>query len=124
MQTQRTNEISNQLSDQQWTPICAEQDLTPNTGICAQFNDQQVAIFLCKRSDNIYAVSNFDPFSEANVMSRGLIGSTQDISYVASPLYKQRFNLVTGECLESSRHKLKTFCVRIKQNQVQLKEAS
>lgn len=107
-----------------WTDICPKNDLTPNAGICAQFNEQQVAIFLCKRTDSVYAISNYDPFGAANVLSRGIIGSTEDITYVASPLYKQRFNLATGDCLDSEEHKLKTFAVRIENEQVQLKEAS
>lgn len=109
-----------------WTDICPKNDLTPNAGICAQFNEQQVAIFLCKRTDTLYAVSNFDPFGAANVLSRGIIGSTEDITYVASPLYKQRFNLATGECLDSDKkeHKLKTFDIRIENERVQLKEVS
>lgn len=107
-----------------WTDICPINDLTPDAGICALFNDQQVAIFLCKQNNSVYAVANFDPFGEANVLSRGIMGSTQDITYVASPLYKQRFNLMTGECLDSEDHKLKVFNVRIENEQVQLKEAS
>ena len=107
-----------------WTDICPQNDLTPNAGICAQFNEQQVAIFLCKRTNSLYAVSNFDPFGAANVLSRGIIGSTEDVTYVASPLYKQRFNLATGECLDSEVHQLKTFDIRVENEQVQLKEAS
>jgi len=107
-----------------WTDICPKSDLTANAGICAKFNEQQVAIFLCKRSDSLYAVSNYDPFGEANVLSRGIIGSTEGITYVASPLYKQRFNLATGECLDSEVHQLKTFDIRVENEQVQLKEAS
>ena len=121
METSSNNSVSN---NKEWTEICSLKDLTPNGGTCAQFNEQQVAIFLCKRSDNVYAVANFDPFGEANVLSRGLMGSTEDITYVASPLLKQRFNLVTGECLDSEVHQLKTFDVRIENEQVQLKEAS
>tara|TARA_R110001592_G_scaffold36025_2_gene121734 strand:+ start:1554 stop:1913 length:360 start_codon:yes stop_codon:yes gene_type:complete len=111
-------------NDTTWTDICPLNDLTPDAGICALFNQQQVAIFLCKQSNSVYAVDNFDPFGEANVLSRGIIGSTADITYVASPLYKQRFNLVTGECLDSEEHKLKTFSVRIENDHIQLKEAS
>ncbi|MGJ8582439.1 nitrite reductase (NAD(P)H) small subunit [Psychromonas sp. B3M02] len=113
-----------ETSNTTWTNICAANDLTPNAGICALYNEQQVAIFLCKQTNNVYAVANYDPFGGANVLSRGLIGSTQDIIYVASPLYKQRFNLSTGECLDSPDHKLKTYNVRIENDQVQLKEAS
>ncbi|WP_025564003.1 nitrite reductase small subunit NirD [Psychromonas sp. SP041] len=111
-------------SNTTWTDICPINDLTPDAGICALYNEQQVAIFLCKQSSNVYAVANFDPFGHANVLSRGIIGSTEDIIYVASPLYKQRFNLATGECLDSEEHKIKIFNVRIENEQVQLKEAS
>ncbi|WP_409438895.1 nitrite reductase small subunit NirD [Psychromonas sp. GE-S-Ul-11] len=114
----------NTTANTTWTDICPASDLTPNAGICALYNEQQVAIFLCKKTNNVYAIANYDPFGKANVLSRGIIGSTQDITYVASPLYKQRFNLSTGECLDSEDHKLKTFDVRIENDQVQLKEAS
>ena len=116
--------MTTSTSNTSWTDICSVTDLTPNGGTCAQFNDQQVAIFLCKRTDSVYAIDNYDPLGEANVLSRGIIGSTADITYVASPLYKQRFNLATGECLDSGVHQLKTFDIRIENDQVQLKEAS
>jgi len=108
----------------EWTDICPLNDLTPNAGICALYNEQQVAIFLCTQSDNVYAIANYDPFGNANVLSRGIIGSTEDVMYVASPLYKQRFNLATGECLDSEVHKVKTFDIRVENDTVQLKEAS
>jgi len=115
MQTQAKSE---------WTTICKQDDLSPNAGTCAQFNDQQVAIFFCKRNASIYAVSNFDPIGQANVMSRGIMGSVEDKTYVASPLYKQRFDLLTGECFESPEHSLKTYAVRVANDDVQLKEVS
>jgi nitrite reductase (NADH) small subunit len=111
-------------SNTTWTDICPVNDLTPDAGICALYNKQQVAIFLCKQTNSVYAVGNYDPFGKANVLSRGIIGSTADITYVASPLYKQRFNLATGECLDSEDHNIKTFNVRIENEQVQLKEVS
>jgi nitrite reductase (NADH) small subunit len=117
-------ETLSNTNNKEWTEICSVNDLTPNGGTCAYYNEQQVAIFLCKRNNKVYAIDNFDPFGEANVLSRGLMGSTQEITYVASPLLKQRFNLSTGECLDSEIHKLKTFDVRIIDEQVQLKEAS
>ncbi|WP_022940975.1 nitrite reductase small subunit NirD [Psychromonas hadalis] len=108
----------------EWTTICKKNELSPNAGTCAQFKNQQVAIFFCKRSDNIYAVANFDPFGQANVMSRGMMGSTEGKTYVASPLYKQRFDLRTGQCFESAEHSLKTYAVRVANENVQLKEVS
>jgi len=108
----------------EWTKICDHTSLINNTGICAKFNDQQVAIFYCQRSENVYAVSNFDPIGKAQVMSRGIMGSTKGETYVASPLYKQRYNLSTGVCLDDASQTLTTFDVRIADNEVQLKQAS
>ena len=118
----QATEMSN--SSQQWNTICLYKELTANAGVCALFNNQQIAIFFCQRSDNLYAVSNYDPIGEANVMSRGIMGCLEGETYVSSPIYKQHFNLMTGECLESTAHSLKTYDVRIANNKVQLKETS
>lgn len=107
----------------EWTNICQFQDLTPNTGICALFEEEQVAIFYCQRTEQLYAVNNVDPIAKASVLSRGIMASLQGEIYVASPLYKQHFNLQTGECLEAPEHTLKTYAVRRENDQVQLKQA-
>ena len=49
----------------------------------------------------VHAVSNFDPYSRANVISRGIVGTRQDAPTVASPMYKQVFDLRTGACLDT-----------------------
>jgi len=46
------------------------------------------------------AMANVDPFSGASVLSRGIVGSKGDVVTVASPIYKQRFDLHTGVCLD------------------------
>ncbi|WP_019612718.1 nitrite reductase small subunit NirD [Psychromonas ossibalaenae] len=107
----------------QWITICKHQELSENSGVCALFEGQQVAVFYCKRNADLYAVSNFDPIAQANVISRGIMGSVQEQAYVASPLYKQRFDLNTGICIDSPEFALKTYLVRIEADQVQLKKA-
>lgn len=92
----------------------------PKRGICAKVDDNQVAIFYCKRSDTLYGLSNYDPIGKANVMSRGIIGSLSGEPYVASPLYKQHYHLETGECLEQPELKLVKFEVRKQGEQVQV----
>ncbi len=99
---------------EQWQPICTLDDLIPDSGICSLVAGQQVAIFYLPDADPaIYAVSNWDPIGEANVMSRGIVGSIGDESVVASPLYKQHFSLSTGQCVEQPEHSLQTWPVRI-----------
>jgi len=108
-------------ASKEWITVCTQQDLTPNAGACIQFKEEQVAIFYCLRSQSLYAVGNFDPIGQANVISRGMMGSVQGKTYVASPLYKQRFDLVSGECLDSPDHTLKTYAVRMEEAQIQLR---
>ena len=48
---------------------------------------------------SVYAVSHHDPYSGANVMARGIVGSSGERVTVASPMYKQVFDLATGVCL-------------------------
>jgi nitrite reductase (NADH) small subunit len=106
-----------------WLTICSIEDLAPNVGVCALVADQQVAIFRCTRTDSLYAISNYDPIGKANILSRGIIGSIDGKLCVASPLYKQHFDLKTGECLEAPEHKIATFAVRLQDGAVQVLSA-
>jgi nitrite reductase (NADH) small subunit len=106
-----------------WNTICSASDLVPNMGICALVAGKQVAVFNCTRTGSLYAVSNYDPIGKANILSRGLIGSIEGKPYVASPLYKQHFNLETGECLEKPMHRIETFAVREQDGQIQVQAA-
>ena len=128
-----------------WLDICGVDDLQPESGICALIEGEQVAIFsfaLRLRSVNavdcsvsavdrslsgveggdtqVYAVGNYDPIGKANVLSRGLIGDINGQPVVASPLYKQHFNLQTGVCLEDEAVKIPVYPIRIENNRVQV----
>lgn len=105
---------------EQWITVCSENDLVLGSGICALVDGEQVALFYDAVDKGLYGVSNYDPFGEANVLSRGLIGSMGEKIFVASPLYKQHFCLKTGQCLEDESVKIKTYPVRIENNQVQV----
>lgn len=104
-----------------WTNICRVDDILTNMGRCALFNGEQVAIFRVSDSDEkFFAVNNHCPFSQANVLSRGIVGSLSDKIVVASPIYKQHFDLETGQCLEDEKVAVKTYQVRIEGDKVQL----
>jgi len=103
--------------------ICSLDDLIPNAGMCALHNNEQVALFyLPGHDEEIFALCNFDPFSEANVIARGIVGSVGEQLVVASPIYKQHFSLKTGVCLEDESVKLKTFDVALLDGQVVINE--
>jgi len=62
---------------------------------------EQVALF--RTFDGmLHAIGNRDPFSGAFVLSRGIVGSAGDAPTVASPVFKQVFDLRTGRCLSDS----------------------
>src|SRR2546429_3007921 len=96
---------------EQWVDVCPVTKLQPERGVAALVGDEQVAIFLV--GDDVFAVSNHDPFSQANVMSRGIVGTRGDVVKVASPMYKQQFDLRTGECLDDPSKGLEVFPVRV-----------
>lgn len=105
---------------QNWNTICQHQDLLAGVGVCALHQNQQVAIFLSACGNELFAVSNYDPIANANVMSRGLMGSSDSEVYIASPVYKQRYSLSSGQCLDDDEFSLKTFTVRRQEDDVQL----
>ena len=86
------------VSPSERTVVCAYDDLTPDLGVAALVGEQQVALFRLD-DGSVHAVQNLDPFSDAHVMSRGITGSRGDEPTIASPIYKQVFSLLTGECL-------------------------
>ena len=104
----------------QWQSVCSTADLVEDSGVAALLNGKQITIFYIKKLNAIYAIDNYCPFSNANVISRGIIGSLTGQTVVASPIYKQHFNLETGQCLEDSEVTLNTYPVKIEQDTVLL----
>lgn len=88
-----------------WVRVCSLDDLEIERGRAALLGGTQIALFLLRgpdgRGGRVHAVSNFDPYSRAHVISRGIVGTRQDIPTVASPMYKQVFDLRTGACLDT-----------------------
>lgn len=82
-----------------WVRVCALADLEVERGRAALLGTTQVALFLLS-DGTVHAVGNLDPYSGASVISRGIVGTRQDAPTVASPMYKQVFDLRTGACLD------------------------
>ncbi len=117
-----------------WIDICPLEQLIVDRGVAAKVGPSQVAVFRvghgrCDEGpstpgdgepDLVYALSNFDPFSMANVLSRGIVGCRGGRLKVASPVYKQSFDLTTGECLDDPGVSVPTFEVRVLDGHVQV----
>ncbi|MFB8790624.1 MAG: nitrite reductase small subunit NirD [Potamolinea sp.] len=108
----------------EWVDVCCLSEIVPNTGVCALVEDEQVAIFRVGCESEVLAISNYDPFSKAYVLSRGIVGDRNGITKVASPIYKQNFNLMTGECLDDETVSVPTYQVRVVEGRVQVAIAS
>ncbi len=103
-----------------WTPVCAVTALVPERGVAVLLpGGAQVAVFLLHDGE-LAAVSNRDPFSGACVLSRGIVGDADGEPTVASPMYKQRFSLRTGCCLDDPEVGVRTHSVRVLDGMVQI----
>ena len=91
-------------------PVCAYDGLVPERGVAALLGDVQVAVFRTF-DGQVYAVGNTDPFSGAQVLSRGIVGSSGETPTVASPMFKQVFDLRTGRCLTDEAVSIPTYPV-------------
>lgn len=98
---------------EQWITICRLDDILPQTGVCALVNQDHVAIFRPYNSNELYAISNIDPFAQASVLSRGIIAEHDNELWVASPLKKQRFRLRDGYCLEDAHYSVGHYDVKV-----------
>ncbi|WP_264029737.1 nitrite reductase small subunit NirD [Cellulosimicrobium sp. SH8] len=84
-----------------WERVCLLRDLLVERGAAALVGGVQVALFRLP-DDTVRVVQQRDPYSGANVMSRGIVGTRGGVPTVAGPMYKQVFDLATGRCLEAA----------------------
>jgi nitrite reductase (NADH) small subunit len=83
-----------------WVRVCRLDQLSPDRGRAALVGACQIALFRLSGDRGVHAVGNRDPFSGAQVLSRGLVGDAGGVPKVASPVFKQSFDLRTGVCLD------------------------
>jgi len=100
----------------EWEDVCALEDIVPWTGVCALVDGRQVAVVRTDKA--VYAIGNFDPLSKAFVLSRGIVGDRGGIPKIASPIYKQTFDLRTGQCLDDPRVRVRSYEVRVERGRV------
>ncbi len=108
---------------QTWQTLCTHADLVPFSGVAAWVETAegpaQVALFyLPGHEQELYALDHHDPFSNANVIARGIVGDLKGQLVVASPIYKQHFRLEDGQCLEDDSVTLRSWKVSFKGDEV------
>jgi nitrite reductase (NADH) small subunit len=105
-----------------WHPVCPLDRLEPLWAEAALVAGEQVAVVRLP-SDEVIAVSHWDPYANAPVMARGIVGSRQGRPTLASPLHKQVYDLTTGRCLTDPALRLATFPVRVRDRIVEVRAA-
>ena len=103
----------------EWHDACVIDDVAPGKGLAVCVGDQQIAI-VRTHGGLLAAVSNFDPFSKAFVIARGIVGDRAGVPRIASPIYRQSFCLQTGECLEDRKVRLEVFPIRVLGGRIQV----
>lgn len=108
-----------------WTRVAPAAALSPGRGVGALVGSSCVALFLAP-DGAVYGLGGIDPVSGANVIARGLVGSTtidgQDVLFVASPLDKRRYRLIDGRPVDASdpRPGLDSWPVRVVEGTVEV----
>lgn len=110
-----------------WVRVCPLDKLLPGRGAPARVGGRQIALFRIAADvaadvlgdevdgdrDLVYALDNLDPFSRAQVLARGIVGDAGGVLKVASPVYKQSFDLRTGACLDDDGVRVTSYPVTI-----------
>ncbi len=105
--------------DLRWVDVCPASRLLPERGVAALVEGVQIAIFLT-HDGTLYGLDNLDPFSGAAVLSRGIVGDRGGVPTVASPVFKQVFDLRDGSCLDDPDVRVATRPVRMADGTVQV----
>ncbi len=99
--------------------ICAASRLAESRGVAALIGGRAIALFAL--ADGTFAaIDNLDPCSGASVLSRGIVGEVDGAFTVASPMYKQRFDLRTGRCLDAEGVAVAVHLVRVVDGMVEV----
>jgi nitrite reductase (NADH) small subunit len=105
-----------------WLEVCDLDAIVPDTGVCALVGGRQVAVVRVGDGAQVYAIDNFDPFARAFVLSRGIVGDKNGAPLIASPIYKHRFDLRTGQSLDDPEVRLRVWATRVRHGRVEILE--
>ncbi|MEC3979238.1 nitrite reductase small subunit NirD [Amycolatopsis sp. H20-H5] len=103
-----------------WVAVCPADAVPEWSGAAALLDSgEQVAIFHLP-GQRWFGLANLDPCSGAAVLSRGIIGDAGGVPVVASPVYKERFDLRTGVCLDEDGVSVRVYPVRLNEGVVEV----
>ncbi|WP_082001688.1 nitrite reductase large subunit NirB [Rahnella aquatilis] len=111
------------MAVQGWVELCDLSAIPANAGMAARLANRQIALFhLPDHPQQVFALSNHEPDSDANVLARGLVGDVKGEPVVISPLYKQRFRLHDGRSVDDAQRALSVWPVKVENGRVWVQE--
>lgn len=99
-----------------WQEICGLDEIPEQAGIGARLGRKPIALFRFGKS--VYALDDREPGSDANVLSRGILGDAAGEPVVISPLYKQRIRLRDGCQVDNGEPAVRAWPVKIENGKV------
>ncbi|SDS82051.1 nitrite reductase small subunit NirD [Microlunatus soli] len=102
-----------------WVDLCRFADLEPEWGEAALVDGIQLAVFRLW-DDRVVITANLDPRTGAAVISRGIVGSRGGCPTIASPLHKESYSLLTGDCFSDPDLHLDIFDCRVVDGRVEV----
>jgi nitrite reductase (NADH) small subunit len=93
-------------------------DFPIDGGGCIKYKNKQIAVIKFDKRNEWYACQNLCPHKMEMVLSRGMIGSADEIPKIACPLHKKTFSLVDGSNLSGDDLKIATYPVKIEGDEV------
>lgn len=118
-----TSDSSSDITVQGWVDVCDYERLTPERGVAVLLPDGRQAAVFRLLDGSLHAVDHRDPRSGANVMARGIVGSRGEAPTLASPMYKEVYDLRTGRCLDDPALHLAVHAVRVRDGVVEVAPA-
>lgn len=110
------------LSTHCWTRVCSSDRLVSDRPVCALLDDVPIGIVRTSFGE-LFGFVSIDPFSSANVLWRGVVGSIAGRPTISSPMFKQRFLLETGVCLDDASHSIEVVMVREQNGGIEVRRA-
>lgn len=95
----------------EWRRVCAISALPEQAGRSAWLDGRSLALF--RLGERVYALDDLDPLAGVAVLGCGLVGDAGGEPVVASPLYKQRYALMNGRCLDDPSLSVACWPVRL-----------
>lgn len=96
-----------------WFNAGTIEDFPSNGGGCIKYKNKQIAIIKFDRRNQWFACQNLCPHKMEMVLSRGMIGSMDDIPKIACPMHKKTFSLIDGSNLNGEDYSIATYPVKI-----------